>query len=878
MDEAKVIIAPGRLRPATERWSKYGLLAEFAWLDSERVAGGPTPQQWQSIQAQVMVPGDGAVTKSLLEYLGGVGRVTSTMLLWLRSATDDVTAGQLSAESFLQTTLPGDMRRSLLDVIEPHDLGVEELPQPLQGWNQFVIAAQDHRDLDGIDMGWTQRREAVAVHTIAALGRVLGARVPVPRQGADGSAQFVHAFSRVVTGGHDVRRQSHWYLDQELPRFDATSVQPADFGTPLHPDQMVEQALTWTRDAEDGGLRYTRPPPISVHQAKQKETSWSVEFWSAALDLLGLSSADSAVAERREVIDRIRQDIADRLEIKRKEEGEKPPALAWELVFRMATSIIDGGPVPRGYERPVSLKQQLVLAPEHVEPDRGYQTHQYPTSLFETMPELRWGGPPIPIAESAVSQLADVLQEAPPPIAAATPDTPDVPRLGHFRKVIDAMDMSMRQEQADQLRSTRLRDKASEDEGVESGPPRRLLDLLYREIVRDCLHAWRDGERWRQLAAADWGQTGSRKLWSRLTALVGLAVAVGACAFWNRQHVDINVQLVQAGNSAVPVGVGYGVAILAGAAIMLAALVRHAITRRRRVVDTALEIDLRQRLGHLAEMAYDSHSRLEHAMRIFGLWWVILRNTYRQDQAKTDDTDPDLPETPRSLAVAEPEIHINYANLLQAAGSTDIGWRSETVIDLAATSLSKYLDDETHVIATQAMARQQRSVGREKLAAVLFADMGTAEGPLFRVARDLETNAVRDEWRRRETARIAAGLKASLTDLDQVVVPVDHSALTPAIADSRTLEAFLKEVMGDAQIQPGTGQVEGGTDLSVTSSTYATTPIGNLVATDALVAASVHLALAPVPTSSESSRPGGARGTGPDDSSGPDDPSSRLTL
>ena len=831
--QAKLVVGPSRLRTLAQSWAEYGLLGEVAWLDSDAEEGvdspaaGLPPEAWQSVRAHVLRPGERAEHVRLMHYLSTLDGATSTLLLWIRRAGDDAAAGLRSAEGFLLQAFPGSLKRERIDLIEPVDLTDRRLPAAPQGWTQYLIATQDNPELANVDAGWTHTSDAVAVHTIAALAGVLGGASGIVGAEATPPPRFVQVFSRHVQGGRAALDEAREYVDTRLPSFSAGDVSPQQFGVPLKPSEEVDRCLDWLRQFRGGQLRYRRPPKAALSDLTADERV-AGGYWGLAIrHLFGAPLTDRDRLQRRIVV--FCADAEDELDAVRVEEGTRPGPEVWRDATRLLTGVVDGGTLPDDFVRASWQGQQLVLAPRFIEPDPMLRRADYDETLLDEVPQLQTS-PPLPIARNAIDQAVSSLRNA-PPLAVGIEA-----RRGMVELV--ALDQRLRADQADSLAAVRLSEvegasgeQASDDRQGPQDQPGRLADRLLRDVLRDAVEAWRDGARWQRLATADWGaRVGRIGTWPRILGVIGAVIALTGVSIWANVREAVNVALVQAGAEPIPAALGFAVALGGGLAVVVAAVGMLASRIRKCLADLRLELRLRERLRDDAETAYREGQRLDHALRIYSMWWWIFSELYGRRAPAEPEAAPDQPRVPASLQIAVPHVHANYSPVMIAKAATDVGWRGKAVSDLAATSLAKYRDADY-----------------SKPDDALYEDRGLSEGALHRLGRDLETGLIWSEWREREVTRISHRIR------DELVVAearVDHPT-------GQTVEEFLGEVLREPDVIPGVNQVDTGTFAPIVESLISMTDnmhgleyegsAAKIEGTWPIGTAAVHVLLTPIP-------------------------------
>lgn len=883
--QAKLVIGPEALAPLVSEWSQVGLLGEFAWLDAEAVGTGLSSAAWQTVEARIMTPGVGCVPQRLMEYLSMREGVSSVLALWLRPPEEALAPGLQDAEAFLQRVFPRVMARVRIDLINPCELGQADIPEPVQGWEQFVIATQDNPELSQPDSGWSLTKDAAAVHTLAALAGVLGGVTVVEPLGSANKPRFVHVFSRHVTGGRNARIEATHYQDDKLPRFDASDIVPQRYGRPLKPTEMVDDCITWLESAHSGGLSYAEPQPSLINEIPPAPRL-PYAAWGEAVRQMFMGEPSPALARAAAVIAKEAAGLTTELETAAKKEGDRPHADVWKAAFQLVTGIVDGGTVPSGYTRPVWTDQELVLSPADVDPNPGYELSDYPMALIEEYPQFQVG-PPVQIADSAVSEAVERLDGGSSPFAwrseedgTATseakdsrrkrvsdnkaiptsfiegppPGTPPRDPLGAAAAAsVNRSDQVARQRQAEGL-AARWRaalpadSETSGEEGdksqhaVDPGPPTSLIDRLFRDLVRDSLKARADGARWHELALRLWKPAlGMARRWAWTLASLGTAI-IGAWSWvWNYYDFPDPVTWL---NDPIGYALGWfvGLPLILGGVGFLASAIRH------QYATAHYQRALRRLLGERALTAYAEAGRLDHAVRIFGQWWSIYRELHRGAPADPPEELPPVPALPASLQTGDPSVHINFQALKLAKAATEIGWRSAMVRSLNATCMSRY-DDQ---------------VFEDPLGA-LMADRGLVEGALFRLARDLASGAIWTDWRRAEiervTGRILDGLVAPATRIDS--------------QSGQTVSEFLAEVLAAPGITPGIHQgvphqaaVEFFLGVTPNASQAARgLQTQHLTGTWLTGASAVHVAWADVPT-----RPDPREDEEPHPESDPDDP------
>lgn len=823
--QAKLVVGPAALFQLVDAWARAGLLAGFVWLDAESVGDGLSQEQWQTVQASRLDPGVGGTEQRLMEYLSHLEGTSSVVALWLRSSSPESTTGLASVESFLQRVFPTVASRVRIDLINPDAVGRCDVPDAVQGWEQYMIATQDHPETDQPDSGWTLTRDAVAVHTMAALVGVLGGTTDVDALGAQNRPRFIHVFSRHVSGGHRARLAATRYHDEQLPTFDAADVAPEHFARPLKPHELLDDCVTWLESAHEGALRYAAPEQVAAQSELAAEVEVPLRGWGLALRQL-VSRAPIAPLTRKQA------DLAEQaawhdrdLELEAAKEGTRPSPDVWRTAFRLVTSIIDGGPPPPEFKRPAWVKRELVLSPSLVDPDPAYQQRHYPEELLEAHPPLQTN-PPLPIADSAVAGAVEKLQDGPSPFSTDPVSPITATTVGD----VNERDADVRKRQAADLGELWKRSRG-DDEQEPASQPERLLDRVFRDVIRDSLLARLDGDRWRELAVSPWTPDLSRarrKAFALvLTGLIVIAVWTG---LWPVFRDPVNAVASQVAGSPLPDAVGYALGWIVGVPLALVGVGLLARAIRNELLAAENESRIRRLLADRALTAYAQASRLDHVARIFGLWWAIFHDLHRPSPAEPPGEPAGLPDVPASLQTAEPTVHVNFEPLMLAKAATEPGWRSATITSLTAACLALYTDVPYGDALTE-----------------LSEDLGLPEGVLHRLARDLVTGAIWAKWREAEITRVAARI------LDGLVSPA-----TSVNNDGQTVSAFLGEVLRPCSITPGIHQLPGHLlEVPVRTHLFATEAArgavegacGTLVRTPVNGAAAVHMAFADVPLS-----------------------------
>ncbi len=796
-NQAKLVIGPAALYPRVDAWSRAGLLAGFAWLDAEAVSEGPSPEQWQTVDARRLEPGLGGERQRLMDYLAHLESTKSVVALWLRSPDSDTLAGLASVEDFLQRVFPSITSRVRIDVINPDRVGQMFVPDTVQGWDQYVIATQDHPEVDQPDSGWTLAKDAVAVHTAAALAGVLGGTAEIAASDANSGPRFVHVFSRHVGGGRRARLAATRYVDEQLPTFDAADIAPQHFGRPLKPSQMVVDCVTWLETASDGALRYARPPSVNCGKELASEVPVPLNGWQLALtQLVSPEPIEALTRKQTDLAEQAEWQAQDLAEAAAKE-GARPSAEVWRTVFRLVTGVVDGGAPPSGFQRPTWVGRELVLQPELVDPDPSYQACDYPRELLETYPPFQTR-PPLPIGESAATEVTERLQTSPTLFEMDA----DLSRDAKLVDAVNTQDESIRDRQASQL--SELWHKArGESETNPVSLPQRIVDRVFRDVLRDSLLARLDGERWHELAGTPWapdiGRARRQAVTLVLAGLVVIAGWTGLFAVFGDQIIGWSTQLV---GRPLPDALGYAFGWFIGVPLALWGVGGLAGAIRHQLLAAENCSRIRRCLTDRALIAYAEAGRLDHVTRIFGLWWTVFSQLHRSTINEPPVETPEAPGVPASLQIAEPAIHVNFEPLMLAKASTEIGWRSATLTSLTSACLALYTDTDYEDAVTE-----------------LCTDLGLPEGALHRLARDLVTGAIWNEWRDAEITRVSARI------LDGLVTPANRVD-TPR---GQTVATFLGEVLRPSSIIPGIHQLPRHQfEMPVQTCLFATKPANSL--------------------------------------------------
>lgn len=824
--QAKLVIGPAALFPRVDAWARAGLLAGFAWLDAEIVKNGLSPEQWQTVKARRLDPGVGGSEQRLMDYLAHLESTNSVVALWLRSPESEGADGLASVEDFLQRVFPSVASRVRIDLINPDGVGQRAVPDAVQGWDQYLIATQDHPEVDQPDSGWTLTKEAVAVHTLAALAGVLGGTAEINPVDASNRPRFIHVFSRHVGGGRRARLAATNYLDEQLPTFDASDIAPQHFARPLKPNEMLDDCVTWLEATHDGALRYSAPKPVLISEELAAEVAVRLRGWGLALNQLASREPIAALTRKQAELAEQAEWHAQDLAQESAKEGSRPSQDVWRTAFRLVTSVVDGGTPPSGFHRPTWVDRQLVLQPNLVDPDPTYKVRDYPRELLEVHPPFQTS-PPLPIADSAVKEVTERLETGPAPFETDADAPGKVQAVGG----INTQDATIRARQAAELSQLWHRERG-EDEAKPATPPERLVDRLFRDVLRDGLLARLDGDRWRELAVSPWAPDIRRaRRWAIVLVVAGLAAIGVWTGLWSVFRDQINAVVTQAVGAPLPNALGYAAGWFVGVPLALLGVGLLAGAIRDQLLAAENESRIRRLLTDRALTAYAEAGRLDHVARIFGLWWTIYHALHRRSPDEPPAEPPSPPDVPASLQVAEPVIHVNFEPLMFAKAATAPGWRAAMVASLTASCLALYTDTHYQDPVTE-----------------LCADLGLREGVLHRLARDLVTGAIWRDWRKAEIDRVSARI------LDGLVSPANRVNTT-----DQTVTTFLGEVLRPTSVIPGVHQlpqhvyeVPVRTRLFATepARTSAPIPCARLERTPINGAAAVHVAFADVPASS----------------------------
>lgn len=789
--QAKIIVGPGSLFELAESWSLAGLLGDFAWLDSEFLSGGIPNSEWQTITARVLELGRGSSEQRLMEYLSRLEGITSVLVLWIRAPEEEVAEGFGSVEWLMTRAFPHVTSRVRIDLINPTEMGELGVPTSRQGWEQFVIATQDHPEVDQADSGWLPVKDAVAIHTVGALAGILSGATMIVHSSPDRPPRFVHAFSRHVGGGQRAHVAATSYFDDQLPNFDATDISPQSFAHPLKSEEMVDGCISWVQTAHGGVLSYETPVSDSAHEKLLTRLNLRLAGWVVAFRQLVSSQPVDVVKQKQNQLESLIADHEEQLEQISSQEGSRPASTVWNSLLRLITSMVDGGSPPVGFSRSEWVDQQLVLSPSMVDPEPEYRLHQYPEDFCEQFPQFQ-SNPPLAIADSAIAEVGSLLQNAPEPLISVSKGV-------SFSKAVrttNDSDASLRDQQKKELAEDwQLLMEEAERQSLT--PPVRLVDRLYLGFLRDSLYSRLNGKRWQELATAPWTvRTGGARARAAFLVSLGFVVSSLGLSLWPRFRDQINEASLGLFGSSVPEALGWAFGPLVGLGLAAWGIGVLAAALRKQLLDIENQMRIRQLLFDRSYYAYENAGRLDHVVRIFGLWWTIFQQLHRGPGDPSVGEQSGLPIIPASLQFAEPAIHVNFEPLMIAKSGTEIGWRSRSIESLATTSLSNYKDVDYH----------------DSIEA-LCSDLGTSEGALHRLARDLITGAIWEEWRGKEINRLSTRILDGLVSPENKVMPDSN----------QTVRDFLGEVQRDAQIIPGIHQIpETAREISVETIMFST--------------------------------------------------------
>jgi len=783
MSIATVVVAPRTVIDTAVAWARRGLVANSLWVSSDDFPG-VDPDRPNAIPVKLVGYGFEPIDDTLPLQLAGLGALQETRVVWVRLAkdTNNEVLGELAAQ--LREILP-HVTNHWIDIVVP-EKRTDERFAPLAGhWVQFYVYPSDFSAPDHTDAGWDCDL-AVPLHVTLALAGILGGSttdLPWARLDAD-QYHLVRAFSRLVDGGLEAQRQAHQFVHATLPITHAAE-QHKDTGLPASSSEaaeIVDQATACLLASEDGALVYEAPaqsefeghPRVSV---KQHLLLFLRFIPTGLMTLLNLQPEPNAEMKHRLEFDDLGYNIGPEVEVVEwtsgipdfaaleakaateaalalaqasRHEGARPPSGVWEPLARLSTVLVDGGTVTlNGWDMEILTTQQrrLSLSPELV-------TLGEAEAVSTRVPELAKARNAA-VASEALFQARRYRGQ---PIKAqpdATRVTATAMRLADQANSIDAAELG---EQLEQL-------------GEIAPPPRpvSLLERVHGAVLGGLIRSRLDAGRWGQFAVTSppgkvptWGKANVILKWVMRVVIV-LLVLVGVAWWLWREKI--------ASALSVTIGLVAGLAIIAGALVLVTILLLYQLFRRwaafmergrRRLELMALW------LGR-ALKAQGRHSALVNTERVAGRWSALLSSVPGQrEPAELEVFETEAELAPMSLRIGHPRYRRNQMEHWLANAGAKPGWRLE---------------------ALQLVTGYCAGLPADRALAWLAEDRGLPGGRLDNLAEELDEHQA--QWRAAAQEQIAAEVLLAMAK-EAKSIDVFRNPKLP-LQETQT-EAFLHEL------------------------------------------------------------------------------------
>lgn len=703
MSSAAILIGPPALGELARRWVTAGLMGPLVWIDGATANVPMDAVGWQGVEG-TMCDVDGAYAVRIQETLASAGALRGIAVAWVRDDTEDVSAGMGSVSAFAQRIIHQNTAPRLFDIVAPTRADGVDASVHAQGWEQVVAVPEDRPEVESPDAGWVDKRVAVLLHVAAAaLGRLGGFSAPFPA-GDNSAPRMVSVWSRHGLGAETLRREAVELLDRRLPGFCAPDVKPQQYAIFAEQWDHAKTMLDWLQHRRNGQLSYARPAPKPILDS---DAGTAVPATPVTEGRRGVA-ADEAPGGASERERRWCEDAHEKLKAIRTSDGDLPPGGLWRDVVQLLTASVDGGELPEEFRPKLAHGHVLVVQADVAGPDRELTLGNYPAHEKD-VPELAHR-PPEPLAGKALVDAADELWADPGGGVMFPVST--VGLSGRQRALVD-----------DLVEKDRVTQKAQRGPllavGLGTDPAERsVADALWTSILTDAIRSRLDAERWHEAAVSDWPMAPRRVASASLAGwvLAGLMALLGAG--WLIDGDTMNSVVAR-------IGIGPWDPIVAGAVSLAAAagIAVAAYLLRPRGVDDEYwrwRMTLRVQLRHRAEDAYRSTRRLDNALRIYGYWWLVLRDLFPVRGAEAGSGAETELVVPRALQHGPVEVHAPYRDLVLSQAGVEPGWRGAAVGELAGLALAKYAD-----------------VAYDDVLSAVFEDSGYGEGPLHRLQRDL---------------------------------------------------------------------------------------------------------------------------------------------
>lgn len=852
---AVLFVARGAVADTLTAWSAHGLLGAAALADPGDVAAAGSASYAAELAVAELTPVRPGRHTRLGPWLASQPDLDVLRVVWVRGCAEDA-AGMEPLASGVRSLLPDGADPQFFDVQVPRDREDRTEPQPAARWYRFRVIPEDRPGPGAADSGYVQVREAQAAHVAAVLAGVLGGATHarhVRLEAANQHTRLVHAFSRVVHCGPASRRSVEEYVRVALPRLAAHDVTSA-FQEADDAPALVTSAVDWLGTIEDGvlGLGPGRTDEVGPNPRlgpwrtlrlvlssfrrttvalvpgrgetlREKAVAALAERWATPdigihLDLGLLSKEPGVRSEAEPEVARVAR-VERALVQAGGSSGTLPSGATWNAVRMMATSLVDGGAAPSGWNRPTAHQLPLTLPAELVDPVRVSPVDGAVVLDEHVTAPSAPGAPRLARELGAISPV--VLRAALTSAASRQLGEPaplEVPARGQVSRFargfvdeandeVSTVRSALSRQLLDAAAAVRMDDgapaagqeaPAAAEAGSAGGSPHgprpvpsvppatSFIDRLSARIAADLLTA---RLRARVLGTAALERRAvddaavPRALRSvRWAVVVGLLLLVLCGVVWwgFRDQVEAWLEQVMAGVTLASLLMGVVGLVLATVLERFLAVYRAQHKRYEQLRRRAEVGDL---LAKQAIEAYGDAARLDNVQRIWSLWRVALTSLFDAEPARGPSDNEGGLRTPSALRVAVPVLHeLETRDVLDRSVARP-GWRSAAL----GRVLAAHTED-----------------GRPMTIEAIESDLGHRLGHLDRLTHPQQLpRLVAAAWEE-AIDQATDEVRRSLARLDRNVEPALDEGPTS------TVREFLDEVAEDHHYAPERWFVENG--------------------------------------------------------------------
>lgn len=811
-----LVVADADLVALAREWAGHGLVGRSLWIDP----GDCSSEALAARNPRAMLLPDGSDVSPLGLMARRPNPSDTARILWCRrNAVGPGAESAVAGMAALQRALPGHLARvEYFDLLGPQPGALEDWPVSAPLWRTLIAGPTDAAIPGGPSELHVDDTTSPLLHLALVVGGVLATDpIEQPDWGADGAVRTdaVDVFSRVLFGGHELRRRIGEFLDARVPTASSLDLWPR-----RHTD---ERAARLVDDAYQFLRRPGRPEPLSYRESPAATFAAS-EVVSAAQhhgrmrDFVGFLFAKSSPVRFRDWVtnelesllgaedlgydlervpdpeipvtdyfelDRQLQSVLESVwqwEVEHREAGV-PDSRVWADLVRFTTGMVDGGPLPTEFGARPSRSGRTVAVPlAAIQSDEPHDA-----DARGATGGIAHAAAPPRVAGAAAQHVID-RAVVPPLVGLSTRGSRVTDRLARRAKEL----------------SDEVREEQNEAFAAEAAPAAGLpfLDRLRAGVLGDLLASTLDAARLKRLACADLAQIPplrSATFWFYFGGGVAAALAM-VFGFLGFQD-EILAWLHGLGVTASSASVWSTIAGLSGV-LVVGPVVWYYYHFQRYVECGRRQLEARCVLFSGALVALREQGRLRTADRMLECWIRVLTALYPHPAPGAPaSAAPAPPRLPRSLQIASPAYAEQQVARWLVHGITPKGWRSR--------ALAGYVSEH--------LRHEGIDIPPDDPLAVLRGDDGLPGGPLASLAD--QASMVWLRW--------LDGHRVELFTIVAASVLQECATVCPQEGERVPTDEFLDEIRSDtyaAAVGYGHAPAPNGRPAAMARESSSTTP------------------------------------------------------